>query len=227
MGINHFTLTLISLSCLFSFSFPASTNAATALVFEEMFDVKSQSPSSLSSDGVTLGSIDDLTSVLPDGIDPALEQICEITDHPVECIVAAITFLDEKAPIEPLSVLKAGIQAMDNQTREALEEVTKLSLDPTTPRDVVPVLEKCREVYNAILISDQKSYEAIDDRNLVRLSTELGANVENALGCDDAFREAKVESPMKAMDALLGKIINNSLSIGFDMAHFWKDGLKG
>ncbi|XP_039061810.1 uncharacterized protein LOC120206147 [Hibiscus syriacus] len=122
------------------------------------------------------------------------------------------------------SVLKAGIQAMDNQTKEALAVIAKLSSDPT---HILPVLEKCTEVYNAILESDQRSIEAIDNRNHVQLSTELGANVENALCCDDEFTNVKVESPTREMDALLGKIITNTFSIGFDMVHFWKYGLKG
>ncbi|MBA0560167.1 hypothetical protein Golob_017082 [Gossypium lobatum] len=106
---------------------------------------------------------------------------------------------------------------MDNKTKDALAEVTKLSMVPTTPKNVVPILQTCIDVYNNILNSDQKSLEAISNHNLVQLSMELGANVENILGCDNAFKQAKLESPMKEIDAMLGKIISNTLTIGVDM----------
>ncbi|MBA0802490.1 hypothetical protein Gohar_012775 [Gossypium harknessii] len=225
MEVNHFILALISLSCLFSVSAnapPPLSNASSpaSSEFYDMIEFMSESPSPFAFDGTTLESIDDLLSILPGGVDPALQQICGNTDHPVECIVATMPFLDENAPIEPLSVLKAGIKAMDNQTKNALAEVTKLSMDPTTPKTIVPILQTCIDVYNSILNSDQKSLEAISNHNLVQLSTELGTNVENVLGCDNAFKQAKLESPMKDMDAMLANIISNTLTIGVDMVHF-------
>ncbi|KAH1081188.1 hypothetical protein J1N35_020949 [Gossypium stocksii] len=74
----------------------------------------SESPSPFAFDGITLESIDNLLNILPSGVNPALQQICGNTDHPIEYIIATMPFLDEKTPIEPLSVLKAGIEAMDN-----------------------------------------------------------------------------------------------------------------
>ncbi|MBA0652848.1 hypothetical protein Goklo_020074 [Gossypium klotzschianum] len=225
MEVNHFILALISLSCLFSVSAnapPPLSNASSPASSElyDMIEVMSESPSPFSFDGTTLESIDDLLSILPGGVDPTLQQICGNTDHPVECIIATMPFLDENAPIEPLSILKAGIKAMDNQTKNALAEVTKLSMDPTTPKTIVPILQTCIDVYNSILNSDQKSLEAISNHNLVQLSTELGTNVENVLGCDNAFKQAKLESPMKDMDIMLANIISNTLTIGVDMVHF-------
>ncbi|KAH1081190.1 hypothetical protein J1N35_020951 [Gossypium stocksii] len=225
MEVNHFILALISLSCLFSVSAnapPPLSNASSPAYSEvyDMIEVMSESPSPFAFDGTTLESIDDLLSILPGGVNPALQQICGNTDHPVECIITTMPFLDENAPIEPLSVLKAGIKAMDNQTKDALAKVTKLSMDPTTPKTIVPILQTCIDVYNSILNSDQKSLEAISNHNLVQLSTELGANVENVLGCDNAFKQAKLESPMKDMDAMLANIISNTLTIGVDMVHF-------
>ncbi|PPS11061.1 hypothetical protein GOBAR_AA09569 [Gossypium barbadense] len=211
MGINHFIFALISLTCLFSFS--ASTNAplpfsnASGPASSElhgMIEVMSEPPSPFAFDGTTLESIDDVLSILPGSVDPAIQKICGNTDHPVECIIATIPFLDEKTPIEPLSVLK----------------VTKLSMDLTTPKNVVPILQKCIDVYNNILNSDKKSLEAISIRNLVLLSIELGANVENVFSCDNAFKQAKLESPIKKMDAMLAKIVSNTLTIGVDMVHF-------
>ncbi|KAK5783755.1 hypothetical protein PVK06_038268 [Gossypium arboreum] len=227
MGINHFILTLISLTCLFSFS--TSTDAppplsdasgSASLKLYDMIEIMSESPSPFAFDGTILESIEDVLSILPGGVDPALQEICGNTDHPIECIKATMPFLDEKAPIKPLSVLKAGVEAMDNQTKNALAEVTKLSMNPTTLKNVVPILQTCIDVYNNILNNDQKSLEAITNHNLVKLSTELGANVENVLGCENAFKQAKLESPMKEMDAKLAKIISNTLTIGVDMVHF-------
>ncbi|KAA3476263.1 Pectinesterase inhibitor [Gossypium australe] len=196
MGINHFILALIFLTCLFSFSI--STNAppplsdasgSASLKLYDMIEIMSESPSPFAFDGTILESIDEVLSILPGGVDPALQEI-------------------------------SGVEAMDNQTKDALAEVTKLSMDPTTLKNVVPILQTCIDVYNNILNNDQKSLEAISNHNLVKLSTELGANVENILGCENAFKQAKLESPMKEMDAKLAKIISNTLTIGVDMVHF-------
>ncbi|KAH1081187.1 hypothetical protein J1N35_020948 [Gossypium stocksii] len=177
-----------------------------------MIEVIFESPSPFAFDGTMLESIDDALSILP--------EIYGNINHPVKCIKTTMPFLDEKTPIEPLSVLKAGIEAMDNQTKDALAEVTKLSMNLTTPKNVVLILQKCTDVYNNILNSDKKSLQAISNRNLIQLSTGLSANVENVLGCDNAFKQAKLESPIKKMDAMLAKTVSNTLTISVDMVHF-------
>ncbi|XWS31833.1 hypothetical protein CRYUN_Cryun23aG0110100 [Craigia yunnanensis] len=236
MEINHFILVLISLSCLFSFS--ASTNAPSPLPdasnpapspLSDISEVPSGSPASAPSsfDGQSFSfpepeveKTDQLFNILPGSVDPGLQQICGDTDHPIECITTTVPFLGEKIAIEPVSILKVGIEAMNNKTKEALAKATMLLLDPSTPKSVASCLETCIDSYNAILDSDQKVLEAIYIRDLYQLSMELSSNVENVHACEDAFDEADLESPIKEMDSLLAKMISNSLAIGVDMVHF-------
>ncbi|XWS46548.1 hypothetical protein CRYUN_Cryun14cG0077200 [Craigia yunnanensis] len=224
MEINHFILVLISFSCLFSFS--ASTSAPSALSDSEIpsgspastpssFDVQSFSFPEPEAD-----KPDQTFSILPASIDPGLQRICGDTDHPIECLTTTVPFLVEKVAIEPVSILKVGIEAMNNKTKETLAKAKMLLLDPSTPKPVASCLESCIESYNAILDSNQKVLDAISIRDLYQLSMELSSNVENLHACEDAFEEANIESPMKEMDILLGKMISNSLAIGVDMVHF-------
>ncbi|XP_022760015.1 uncharacterized protein LOC111306403 [Durio zibethinus] len=229
MEINHFSIVLISLSCLFSFS--ASTSAPSPLPNDVIIsdsEVPAWSPSSAPSsfDGQSFSfkpereKNDQTFTILPGSVDPNLQRICGDTDHPIECLTTIVPFLGEKVAIEPVSILEVGIQAMDNKTKEALAEASELLLDPSTPKHIASCLETCIDSYNAILESDQKVLDAISIRDLYQLSMELSSNVENVHACEDAFEEADLESPIKEMDSLLGKMISNSLAIGVDMVHF-------
>ncbi|XWS76660.1 hypothetical protein CRYUN_Cryun01aG0196400 [Craigia yunnanensis] len=209
------------------FSFSASTTAPSPLSVAA--EVPSGSPASAPSsfDGQTFSipepeveKTDQSFTILPDSIDPGLQQICGDTDHPIECLTTTVPFLGEKVAIEPVSILRVAIEAMNNKTKEALGKATMLLLDPSTPKPVASCLEACIDSYNAILDSDQKVLDAISIRDLYQLSMELSSNVENVHGCEDAFKEADLESPLKEMDSLLGKMISNSLAIGVDMVHF-------
>ena len=231
MEINHSILVLISLSCLFSFSASTSTSAPSPLSYDiSDSEVPSGSPTSAPSsfDGQSFSFSEPAGdkpefqsfSILPDSVDPTLQRICGDTDHPIECLTTTAPFLGEKIAIEPVSILKVGIEAMNNKTKEALAKVTMLLVDPSTPKPVASCLESCIDSYNAILDSDQKVLDAISTRDLYQLSMELSSNVENVHACGDAFEEADIESPIKEMDSLLGKMISNSLAIGVDMVHF-------
>ncbi|XVE73453.1 hypothetical protein DITRI_Ditri11bG0118700 [Diplodiscus trichospermus] len=225
MELNRFILVFISLTCLFSFS--ASTSAPSPLspISEAPSGSPASSPSSFEGQSFSfpepdVEKIDQTFTILPGNIDPALQKICGDTDHPVECLTTTVPFLDDKIAVEPVSILKVGIEAMNNKTREALAKASKLLLDPSTPERVASCLETCVDSYNAILDGDQKVLEAISMRDLYQLSVELSSNVENVHGCQDAFEEADLESPIKDIDTLLGKMISNSLAIGVDMVHF-------
>ncbi|XVE77535.1 hypothetical protein DITRI_Ditri13aG0071000 [Diplodiscus trichospermus] len=224
MEMNHFSLVLISLSCLFSFS--ASTSAPSPLYSEFPSGSPASPPSPF--DGQTSFSFpkpeeekrDQTFSILPVSVDPGLQRICGDTDHPIECITTTVPFLGEKVAIEPVTILKVGMEAMNNKTKEALAKATMLLQDPATPKHVASCLETCVDSYNAILESDQKVLDAINIRDLYQLSMELSSNVENVHACEDEFEEADIESPIKEMDSLLAKMISNSLAIGVDMVHF-------
>ncbi|XP_022728260.1 uncharacterized protein LOC111283882 [Durio zibethinus] len=228
MEINHFNILglMISLSCLFSFS--ASTSAPSPLSSDISvpFGSPASAPSSFDvqysfsfpePEGEKPGQT---FSILPGNIDPTLQRICGDTDHPIECLITTVPFLGEIVAIEPVSILKVGIEAMNNKTKEALAKATRLVQDPSTPKHVASCLETCIDSYNAILDSDQKVLDAISIRDLYQLSMELSSNVENVHACEDAFEEADIESPIKEMDLLLGKMISNSLAIGVDLVHF-------
>ncbi|EOX95282.1 hypothetical protein QUC31_004963 [Theobroma cacao] len=213
MAINHFILVLISLSCLFSFSASSPAPSPASAPFpSEIQSFNFPEPEGQKHE-------QELT-ILPVSADPSLQRICGDTDHPIECLTTTVPFLGDDVKIEPVSILKVGLEAMGNKTREALAEASLLLLDPSTQEAVASCLETCIDSYNAILDTNQKALEAIAIRDLYQLSMELSSNVENVHACSDAFEEAELESPIKEIDALLEKMISNSLAIGIDMVHF-------
>lgn len=229
---NKFTLVLISLSCLFSFSISTSTSASAPSAFSDISEAPTGSPTSAPSTTFsaqasfsfpkpeTEKDVDQTLSILPGNVDPGLQKICGDTDHPVECLTTTVPFLDDKVAIEPVSILEVGIEAMNSKTKEALALATKISADPSTPKNVASALKSCIDNYNDILDSDKKVVEYINARDVYMLSMELSTNVENIHSCEDAFEEEEIESPIKEMNALLAKMISNSLAIGVDLVRF-------
>ncbi|MBA0616417.1 hypothetical protein Godav_016464 [Gossypium davidsonii] len=69
-------------------------------------------------------------------------------------------------------------------------------MNPVTSRLLPPLcLKTCINNYNAILESKQRIIDAISSGDTNQLSMELSYNVENIFGCEDAFKEVKIESP--------------------------------
>ncbi|XVF22076.1 hypothetical protein REPUB_Repub12eG0142700 [Reevesia pubescens] len=211
-------------------STPASSPLSNNILISSVSEVPSGSPASAPSSFDTQSfnfnfefegqKFDQTFSLLPGSVDPGLQKICGDTDHPIECLTTIVPFLDEKVAIEPVSILKVGIEATNIKTKEALAKATMLLQDPSTPKPVASCLEICIDSYDSILDSDQKVLDAIRMKDLYQLSMELSSNVENVHDCEDAFEEAHLESPIKEIDSLLAKMISNSLAIGVDLVHF-------
>ncbi|XVF72753.1 hypothetical protein PTKIN_Ptkin12aG0145700 [Pterospermum kingtungense] len=227
METNQFIIVLISLSCLFSLSASASISAPSPSALSEApIGSPTSSPPSFGSDDQSfsfpglLDKVDQTLSILPGNIDPGLQKICGNTDHPLECITTIVPFLDDKVAIEPVSILKVAIQAMNNKTREALAKAKMLSRDPSTPKEVSSSLKLCMESYHSILDSDRKVMEYIATHNAYMLSMELSSNVENIETCEDGFEEDGSECPIQDLNSLLAKMISNCLAIGVDLVRF-------
>ncbi|MBA0616418.1 hypothetical protein Godav_016464, partial [Gossypium davidsonii] len=61
--------------------------------------------------------------ILPNDVDPKLQNICGETDYPIECLATTIPFLDENVAIIPVSILKVEIDAIHNKTKEAKQRI--------------------------------------------------------------------------------------------------------
>ncbi|KAA3454520.1 Pectinesterase inhibitor [Gossypium australe] len=206
MEMKYLTLLLI----LFSFSaYTASPLVALA-----------SSPS----DGQSPSSSEDQppqkVSKIPSNVNPKLKKICQEVNHPTECVTTTVPFLGENADISPVTVLQAEIEAIDSKAKEALAKATKLAVDPATSKTVTVPLNICIDGYKAILKNKQAILDAISKRDADELNMELSSNVDHISQCEDAFEEAKINSPIPELHSLLGKMIFNSINIGVDMVEF-------
>ncbi|MBA0857495.1 hypothetical protein Goshw_013116 [Gossypium schwendimanii] len=206
MEMKHLTLLL----CLFSFS----AYTASPLVALASSPSDGQSPSS------SEGQPPQTVSKIPSNVNPKLKKICQEVNHPTECVTTAAPFLGETAEISPVTVLQAEIEAIDSQAKEALAKATKLATDPTTSKTITFPLNICIDGYKAILKNKQAILDAISKRDADELNMELSSNVDHISQCEDAFEEAKINSPIPELHSLLGKMIFNSINIGVDMVDF-------
>ncbi|MBA0768496.1 hypothetical protein Gotri_017292, partial [Gossypium trilobum] len=65
---------------------------------------------------------DQTFSILSTDVDPKLQKLCGETNYPIECLTSTIPFLDENVSINPMSILKVEIDAIDSKTKEALDK---------------------------------------------------------------------------------------------------------
>ncbi|MFQ6632539.1 hypothetical protein Gotur_008583 [Gossypium turneri] len=204
MDMKH----LISIFVIFLF-FMSTTSASVALA---------PSSSNTQSFSFSKPQGDQTFFILPNDVDPKLQNICEETDYPIECLTTTIPFLDENVAIIPVSILKIEIDAIHNKTKEAIDKAYEFLMNPSTSRLLPLCLKTCINNYNAILESKQRILDAISmgDANY-ELSMELSHNMEHVFACEDEFKEAKIKSPIAELNSLLVKIITNSLTIYVDM----------
>ncbi|KAB2014642.1 hypothetical protein ES319_D09G240700v1 [Gossypium barbadense] len=157
---------------------------------------------------------------LPAVIDPKLQQICDKTDNPVECLITTIPFLRKKVAINPVSILNIEVEAIDIKTKEALDKASKLLLSSSNSKPITNCFNICINNYKSILESKHRILDAISIGDDKQLRVELSSNVDKIYHCEDAFEEANVKSPITEVNSLLGKMITNSLTITIDMVHF-------
>ncbi|KAK5805022.1 uncharacterized protein LOC108450844 [Gossypium arboreum] len=155
-------------------------------------------------------------SMLPVDVDPRLQQLCEGTEYPIKCLTTTISFLDDKAVVDPVSIVKEEVDVFYGKVKEALHKASKRLSNRSTSRFVTNRLKSCIDDYKTILKNKQKIIDAIAMGDTNKLIKDLISNVDNIYACEDEFKEANIKSPIKEMDSLLGRMIINSLSIGVD-----------
>lgn len=206
MEVKHLTLFLILFS---SSTYPASPLVALA-----------SSPSAGESTGSVGDKVPETVRKVPSHVNPKLKKICQEVNHPVECAATAAPYLRENADISPVTVLKAEIEAIDKKAKEALAKATKIASDPAASKTITTPLKTCIEGYTAIVKNKPAILEAISKHDSDGLNTELSSNVDHISMCEDAFEEAKMNSPITEVHSLLAKMIFNSINIGVDMVEF-------
>ncbi|TYJ20178.1 hypothetical protein E1A91_A09G244500v1 [Gossypium mustelinum] len=199
---------LISILVIF---FMSNTSASMALV-----------PSSFEAQFFNFSQLqkDQTFTILSTDVDPKLQKLCGETDYPIECLTSTIPFLDENVAINPMSILKVEIDAIDSKTKEALDKAFELSVNPPPSRLLLSCLETCIDNYNSILESKQKILNAISLGDADQVSMELSFNMENVFACEDTFKEAEIELPITELNSLLVKIITKSITISVGMINF-------
>ncbi|MBA0713964.1 hypothetical protein Golax_012962 [Gossypium laxum] len=159
-------------------------------------------------------------SMLPVDVDPRLQQLCEGTEHPIKCLTTVISFLDDKAVVDPVSIVKEEVDAFYGKVKEALHKALKRLSNRSTSRFVTNRLKSCIDDYKTLLKNKQKIIDAISMGDTNKLIKDLNSNVDNIYACEDEFKEANIKSSIIEMDSLLGRMIINSLSIGVDTTPF-------
>ncbi|KAH1089343.1 hypothetical protein J1N35_016600 [Gossypium stocksii] len=153
-------------------------------------------------------------SMLPVDVDPRLQQLCEGTEYPIKCLTTTISFLDDKAVVDPVSIVKQEVDAFYAKVKEALHKASKRLSNRSTSRFVTNRLKSCIDDYKTILKNKQKIiFDAISMGDTNKLIKDLNSNVDNIYASEDEFKEANIKFPIE-MDSLLGRMIINSLSIG-------------
>lgn len=159
---------------------------------------------------------DEAFSMLPMDVDPRLQQLCEGTEYPIKCLTTTISFLDDKAVVDPVSTVKEEVAAFYGKIKEALHKASRRLSNPSTSRFATYRLKSCIDDYRAILQNKHKIFDAISVGDTKKLIQDLNSNVDSIYACEDEFKEANSKTPIIAMDSLLGRMISNSLSIGVD-----------
>ncbi|MBA0684992.1 hypothetical protein Goari_026537, partial [Gossypium aridum] len=142
-------------------------------------------------DAISMGD-----QTLPVVINPKLQRICDQTDNPVECLITTVPFLHEKAAINPVSILKIKVEAVDIKTKEALDKASKLLLYSSNSKPTTFCFNICINNYKSILESKHRILDAILLGDEKQLRVELSSNVDKIYHCEDAFEEANIKSPI-------------------------------
>lgn len=152
-------------------------------------------------------------SVLPSPFNnAALKKICGVTDHQAECL--AIFGPSLTGAIEPLSVLKMGIQTLHKGYEQATAMATKLSNDPSTDGVVKDCLSVCLEVFDLGMTDLDQALTAISSNDMDSLVQLLNGVIGYAETCKDAFTEqGEIASPLAEINDRLDKLGSISISI--------------
>ncbi|KAG5251913.1 hypothetical protein OIU78_011304 [Salix suchowensis] len=142
----------------------------------------------------------------------ALTKICDVTDYPAECLATVAPLL--AGEINPISVLKIGIHALQKSFEVATAVATKLIDDLSTSAVVKDALDTCVESFDSGVADLNDALEAISGHDIGRLSTLLSATITYSDTCEEAFSEQPhLESPLKEMDQHLDKLASINLAI--------------
>lgn len=159
-------------------------------------------------------------AILPGGSFPELDKICAATDYPTQCIKFISPYLNNSVKIDPLNVLKVGLQVATKMTVEALDIATKLRDDPKSSENAQSCLSVCTENYDLLPDANELALQAIEQRNRSDLRDHLSGDLTSVHTCIDVYQEGNMESPMRDMDSDLLALYRVLLHIAVDMVTF-------
>ncbi|KAG6433647.1 hypothetical protein SASPL_105262 [Salvia splendens] len=174
-----------------SISLPPTSSEAPSIAPSNEYDL---SPSNAPSDD--------------DPADPALEKICESTDHPALCLSTVAPYLDGETDIQ--SVLDVAIQAGAVFSRYGQETAQKLAMNPGNPPQHSSVLSDCRDGFETAAENYGKAADALAAQDKSTVNSMLSAVITYIGDCQDTI---STDSPLHSLTDKLINMTSNCLAI--------------
>lgn len=143
-----------------------------------------------------------------DDPDPALEKICESTDHPALCLSTVAPLLDGETDVQ--SVLDVAIQAGAMFSRYGQEMAQKLAVNPGNPSQHSAVLSDCRDGFETAAENYGKAADALVAQDRATVISMLSAVITYIGDCQDTI---STDSPLHSLTDKLINMTSNCLAI--------------
>lgn len=154
------------------------------------------------------GSRSDLGLGLGLSFSSSISGICHNTDYADVCFATLRGHEDET---DTPSVLRILIQAAQDKTHAALDEVDRLESDPGSSTGLKSILSDCRDSYNDALENFQNALDAIPSSDVGSINSMLSASVTDFGDIDDFLDGYEV--PLPVMNADLTHMTSNCLAV--------------
>lgn len=152
------------------------------------------------------------------GVSPAVRDICHKTDYPLLCISSLLPYLAAgggRGKTDVLSVLHMEIEASLHASQRALDAVSRMVEEPSTPSETKENLEVCKENYSDAIDNLKDAEAAIPTGDVGRLNSVLSAVLSDFGTCEDGFADSAPgsTSPTARYYDPLRKLASNCLAI--------------
>ncbi|KAH1107130.1 hypothetical protein J1N35_010898 [Gossypium stocksii] len=199
--MNQYVFLLLYVSCLFSFSVSAAPGPEPSFITSDTHVAKP-------------------VSIMPGNFHSGLQKVCSATDEPVDCIQLLSPLMTDRTAVDPISILRVGIEATNQKVKEALDKANIIMKDPSTTPEYGEILWTCVKNFEDIIDSDQKAMEAITKHNANHIIEELSADSASVSPCEDELEAANIQSPVRDIVKSIHKTISINLAIAAVQVHF-------
>ncbi|KAJ4869655.1 Plant invertase/pectin methylesterase inhibitor superfamily protein [Raphanus sativus] len=134
-------------------------------------------------------------------LSPEIKTICSKTDNSELCESSVAPLLTAAVKPDASSVLVLAIQASINATKAA-----KPAVDKAAAPD-------CQELYDDAVANLEDAINAVNERDIATVNTNLSAAMTDYGTCNDGFEESGEPNPLADIADKLHKMVSNCLAI--------------